>query len=286
MNRALMLLCLVWGFNWIVMKEAAQFFPPVIFVAGRFIIGAAILLVITYWMKIPLPQRKDRPWIILTGILQIAFNNVAVQIGMQSLGAGFAAVLNYSSPVWVAILAHFFLAETLTGRKVLGIILSMVGLVTLLNISGEGSLGAILITLVGAFAWAVSSIIIKRKLKDCDMIQYTTWQMVAGAVSLTPYALWFEQGNIVWNWLAAGCLLYNGVLASALGFMLWSYILAGTEAGKAAISVLAVPVIGVLLGVILLGEPLHLSSAAGMLLILCGIALVNMNRKPEKAAAG
>lgn len=285
MNKALSVLCVIWGLNWVVMKEANQFFPPVLFVTYRFVLGAVVLLVLTWLMKIPIPQRGYWKWIILSGVLQIAANNAAVQIGMQSLGAGFAAVLNYSMPLWVAIMAHFFLEERLTKRKAAGIILSMAGLVTLLNVSGNGGWEAIFLTLAGAVAWAVSSIIIKLKLQDCNMLQYTTWQMVAGAVVLAAYTSLFEQGSIQWGWPAAGCLLYNGVLASALAFFLWSYILSHMEAGKASISLLAVPIIGVLAGMILLQEPMHWNTAMGMVLILGGIVLVTTQKKLAKEAA-
>lgn len=113
------------------------------------------------------------------------------------------------------------------------------------------------------------------------MLQYTTWQMVTGAIVLAVYTALFEPGTVEWSWLAVGCLLYNGVLASALAFFLWSYILANTEAGKASISILAVPVIGVLSGVVLLNEPLYWNTALGMALILCGILLVNIQKKPK-----
>lgn len=242
------------------------------------------MLIVTQLMKVPAPQRKDWPWIIISGVLQIALANVSVQVGMKSLGAGFAAVLNYSMPLWVAILAHFLLDEKFTRRKATGLTLSMFGLAILLNISGTGSWWAIFLTLAGAFAWAVSSIIIKLKLQECNMLQYTTWQMVAGTAVMAMYAAVFEQGGVQWSWPAVECLAYNGVLASAVAFMLWSYILANTEAGKASISIFAVPVIGVVSGVILLNEPLYWSTAVGMALILSGIFLVISQGKPVNEA--
>lgn len=282
MTMALSVLCIIWGLNWVVMKQANQFFPPVLFVAYRFILGATVLLIINYLKNEPVPHRKDWLWIVISGVLQIAISNVAVQIAMRHLGAGFAAVLFYSMPLWVAIMAHFLLNEKLTKRKAAGIILSMFGLVTLLNISGEGSWWAIFLAVAGAAAWACSSIIIKLKLQDCNTLQYTTWQMAAGAIALIMYTALFEQGSVQWSWLAVGCLLYNGVLASALAFLLWSYILANTEAGKASISVLVVPIVGVLAGVVLLSEPMYWNTAIGMTLILSGIMLVNYNKSASK----
>lgn len=275
MNWQLALLCFIWGLNWVVMKQANMVFPPVLFTTYRFILGSGILLSIVYFKKIPTPRREEWKWVILVGILQIAFFNTAVQIGMQFLTAGFSSVLSYSMPLWVAIMAHFLLGERLTKRKMLGVAMGMVGLVALMNVSGGGAWWAIILTLAGAVAWALSSIIIKLKLQHCDVLQYTTWQMVSGAVVLSIYSALFEGGTIQWGWQAVGYLLYNGILASAMAFLLWTYILANTEAGKASISVLVIPIIGVVAGVILLKEPLYWNTIVGMGLILCGIWLVN-----------
>ena len=273
------MLYFIWGLNWVVMKAANQFFPPVLFVTYRFVLGAAVLLAVCAWLRIPLPPRKYWSWIALTGVLQVAANNVAAQLGMQTLGAGLVAVLNYSMPVWVAILAHFFLQEHLTPRKVLGIGMSMGGLFVLLQIDTYGSLYGILLTLSGAFAWAVAAILIKLKLQGCDMLQYTTWQLTAGAALLVLYSVFAEQGPVTWNAAAVECLLYNGILASAFAFFLWSYILGHMEAGKAAVAILAVPVVGVICGVFFLQEELSWNTALGMLLILAGILLVVMQRR-------
>lgn len=276
MNVAIAILCLIWGLNWVVMKQANQIFPPVLFTTFRFILGAGTLLGLTYVKKIPVPRREDWKWIIVGGILQTAFFNAAVQIGMEFLGAGFSSVLSYSMPFWVAIMAHFLLAEKLTKRKMAGIVTGLIGLVALLNVDGGGGAWwAILLTLAGAVAWAFSSVLVKLKLQHCDILQYTTWQMVAGAMVLALYSTVFEHGSVQWGWEAAACLLYNGVLASALAYFLWTYILSNTEAGKASISILSIPIIGVLAGVLFLKESLYWNTIAGMSLIIGGIWLVN-----------
>ncbi|WP_308592083.1 EamA family transporter [uncultured Megasphaera sp.] len=279
MLRVLFLIYAIWGFNWVVMKEANLFFPPVTFSAWRFTVGALVLFLFNAWLHLPVPPRRYWPWIVVTGILQIAFNNAAIQVGMVSLGAGLVAVLNYSMPVWMALLAHFFLGEHLTRRKVLGIAVSMVGMCLLMNVGSGGDVGSILLTLSGAVAWAAAGIIIKiqdrrMKKKDCSLIQYTTWQMVVGAAALWIYTAVTGTGTVQWTAMAAGCLLYNGVLASALVFFLWNYLLTRIEAAKAGIAVLGVPVVGVLCGVLFLHEALTLVSAAGMIMILAGIVCI------------
>lgn len=287
MIKALLLLYAVWGFNWVVMKVASFYFPPVTFSCYRFLSGAAVLLLFNLWMRLPVPPRRYWKWIIITGILQIAVNNTAIQMGMDSLSAGLVAVLNYSMPVWVAILAHFFLHERLTLRKIGGITIAITGLCILMNIDSNGNLYGIALCIGGSIAWAVAGVIIKyqdlkMEKKDCTMIQYTTWQMVAGALFLFIFTLCIDQDPVQWNATAAACLAYNGILASALAFFLWNYILIRMEAGKASIAVLGVPIVGVLSGIVCLGETLRWNTALGMVLIMAGILLIVVQRTPIK----
>lgn len=287
MAKALFILYLIWGFNWVVMKEATLFFPPVLFSCYRFVIGAVVLIGITLWCRMPLPPKRYWPWIIATGLLQIAVNNAAIQIGVTSLGAGLVAVVNYSMPVWMSILAYFILHETLTKRKILGIVLSMVGMYVLMDVEIVGDITGLLLTIGGAIAWAIAAVIVKyqdkvmhrqQQKEPCTMIQYTTWQIAAGALFLWVYAMLFEQGLVTWTPMAVSCLAYNGVLASALAFFLWNYILTKMEASKAGVASLGVPVVGVICNVIFMHEAVHWNTAVGMVLILAGIFLIVAQR--------
>lgn len=278
MLRALAAIWLIWGLNWVVMKTANTYFPPILFVTWRFTSGALILLAVAYWRKIPLPDAKTLPWIILTGILIMNLNNIAAQIGMQSISAGMAAVLNYTTPLWTVILAHFALNEKLTRLKFFGLFLSMLGLYVLMGLQGVDDLSAAFIIILGAIIMAVSNIIVKLKLSKQNMIQLTTWQMVFGALSLIIYSSLVPQGEITWGVPAVLCVIYNGALASALAFFLWNYVLTHIEAGKASIATLVAPVVGVLGGVVFLGEPLTVQIILGMLLIFAGILIAVSKR--------
>jgi len=279
MLRALAAIWLIWGLNWVIMKTANTYFPPILFVTWRFGSGALILLAIAYWRKIPLPDAKFLPWIILTGVLQLTLNNVAAQVGMQSISAGMAAVLNYTAPLWTAILAHFALNERLTRTKLFGVLLAMVGLYVLMGVQGVDDLNAAFIIIAGAMVMAVSNIVVKLRLTKCDMVQLTTWQMVFGALTLVLYSTLVPQGEINWCLPAVLCVLYNGALASALAFFLWNYVLTHIEASSASIATLVAPVVGVLGGVVFLGEPLTIYIVAGIALIFAGILIVVRKRR-------
>lgn len=279
MLRALAAIWLIWGLNWVVMKTANTYFPPVLFVTWRFGSGALVLLTIALWRKIPLPDAKFLPWIILTGLLQLTLNNVTAQIGMQTISAGMAAVLNYTAPLWTAILAHFALNERLTRLKLFGVLMAIVGMYVLMGLQGVADLTSAFIILAGAVCMACSNIVVKLRLTKCDMVQLTTWQMIFGALALIIYTSLFPQGEINWCLPAILCVIYNGALASALAFFLWNYVLTHIEASTASIATLLAPVVGVLAGVAILDEPFTAYIVIGIALVFAGIFIVVRRKK-------
>lgn len=279
MAKALCLIYLIWGMNWVVMKTANTFFPPITFVAYRFLFGALVLLSVWFWLHLPLPKKKYWPWIFLTGILQMGLNNIAAQTSMLTLGAGMVSVLNYSMPVFAAVMAHFLLGERLTWRKGAGIVLAIAGMAVLMDVHAGGDVTAICIGLLSAVFWGLASIFVKLKLSDVNPISLTTWQMVCASLSLLAYTAIVPQGEVVWNTESVLCLIYNGVLASALAFFLWSWILQHIEVSKASVAVLAVPVVGVVGGILCLGEPMTLHIFFGMLMIMAGIYIVVTHKR-------
>ena len=137
--RALILLCLIWGFNFVVMKTANFYFSPELFVTYRFGLGAIVLLAVAWFSKIPLPPKKLWGWIFLSAAFQISVGSMLCQYSFKFLPAGLVSMLNYTMPVWVSILAYFFLSEKLTQKKIFGIILSIVGIGVLMNVNVSGS---------------------------------------------------------------------------------------------------------------------------------------------------
>lgn len=283
MAKALCLIYLIWGMNWVVMKTANTFFPPITFVAYRFLFGALVLLSVWFWLHLPLPKKKYWPWIFLTGILQMGLDNIAAQTSMLTLGAGMVSVLNYSMPVFAAVMAHFLLGERLSWRKGVGIVLAIAGMAVLMDVHAGGDVTAICIGLLSAVFWGLASIFVKLKLSDVNPISLTTWQMVCASLSLLAYTAIVPQGEVVWNTESVLCLIYNGVLASALAFFLWSWILQHIEVSKASVAVLAVPVVGVVGGILCLGEPMTLHIFFGMLMIMAGIYIVVTNKRPSQS---
>ena len=270
----LLLLYAIWGFNWVVMRIANDYFPPLYFSTCRFIIGAGVLLLICALRGRLIPPRKYWKWLIISGFFCMGVNMGMVQVCTKYIGAGLTAVLDYTQSIFVCILAAIFLGEPFTRRKLLGIILSFAGLLIVTGAEKPEHLWAVLLALGAAAIWAVSSLIVKWKLSDCDMLQVTGWQMAFGAGSLALSCVLFSQTPVPLTPLSFLALLYNGLVASALAWLLFNYVLIHMDAGKTSIAVMAIPAVGVLSGIIVLGEPMTPLIACGMLILLLGILIV------------
>ncbi|MCM3601050.1 DMT family transporter [Robertmurraya korlensis] len=276
MNGMMLFLCIIWGFNFVIMKMGNDVFPPVLFAAYRFLLGAIVLFGLTWFKKIPLPSKRELKWYILCGFLQTTYFNIAIQISLNYINAGLTAVLTYSMPLFLSFLAHYFIpGEKLTVTKTGGILIGILGLFLAMDIHFGGIIWAPILALSSAITWALSSLIFKKKLQGCDSIQFTTWQMGAGAMGLFLYSFSFEHGESHWSLMAIVYLLYSGILASALAFVIWSNILSKMEASKASISLLIVPLVGTLSGFLFLKEDLNPITLIGIILTLTGVWVVN-----------
>lgn len=279
LNLLIVVLCLVWGFNFVVMKSANGVFMPITFAAYRFLVGAAVLFGVVMFKRIPLPAPSQLKWYVLCGILQTTYFNLAIQVSLNYVSAGLVSVLTYSMPLFLNLMVHFAIVEErLTARRFAGIIVGMLGLFLAMNVTTiDGSIWALVLALSSAVAWAISNLIIKTKLSGCDKFQFTAWQMLIGAVLLAIFGIGFEGLQAQWSLQAVGYVLFSGIIASAFAFVLWTYILSKIQAGKAAIYLLMVPVVGIVSSYLFLGETLAPISLVGVALVLSGIGIVNWN---------
>lgn len=271
MIKYLIPIWLIWGCNWVVMKVALNYFTPPQFVEWRFALGTLVLLVYIIYKKLPMVDLKFVPWIAGSGIFMISMNNLLVQHSMLELGAGMAAVLNYSMPVWVLIPAHYILKESITPRKIISILLSLSGLSVLLGVSTDISWSALCLAILSAWSWGLGTVIVKAKLTKCPPMQLTCGQMAAGALFMILYNMGSDAPPVDWNIYSLLCILYNAVLASALCFLLWSYVLQNMEASKAGTAVLVAPAVSVLAGIVFLDESFSTSTVIGLLLVAIGV---------------
>ncbi|MEA5115410.1 MAG: EamA family transporter [Geobacteraceae bacterium] len=289
----LILLALIWGYNWVIMKIALRDCGPFTFSALRSMLGAlALFPLLPFKGGIAAPP-KAIPAIILLGLFQTAGFLGFTFWALVEGGAGKTAVLVYTMPFWVLILARLFLGERIRPLQWPAILLSFAGLSMIFEPwHARGSLFPEVLAVMAGIFWAAAVVIAKRLLKkdEIPLLQLTAWQMLFGAIPLVIVALIVPEVPINWSPSFIASLLYNVIPGNAIAWLLWLYILEKLPAGAAGMGSMAIPLVGVISARLQLGERPGPIEAAGMLLI--GIALLILSvyallaNKLPKSGAG
>jgi drug/metabolite transporter (DMT)-like permease len=278
---ALAALALLWGYNWVVMKIAVQYAPPIEFAALRLLLGSAVLFAALLILRKPLRPQRLLPffWI---GVFQsggfVALATWAVLIS----GAGKVAVLSYTMPLWVAIAGWPLLGERLHALQIVALGIALAGIVLILDVGqARTSLFADGLALLGGLSWAAGVIISKRVQREgsVDVLNLTTWQMFFGGVLVGIAALAVPEHATHWTAAYAGALAYNVIAASAAAYFLWVYVLQHLPARDASMGTLANPVVGIVAAWLQLGEMPSTSEAIGMGLVVAALAALALQQQ-------
>ena len=275
---ALALLSLIWGYNWVVMKQVIQYVDPFDFSAIRTVLGAATLFVVLLVLRRPLGLQQVRQ-VALLGMLQTGAFTALIQWALVAGGAGKTAVLVYTMPFWVVPMAWFVLGERVRGMQWAANAIAACGLVLVLEpLAMGGSAFSNLLAVAGGVTWAVASVQAKRmrRAHDFDLLSLTAWQMLFGALALCALALLHPSRPIDPTPYFWGALVFNAVLATGLAWLLWLFVLQRLSTGVAGLSALGIPMVGALAGWIELGERPTPAEFAGMTLIVGALALVSL----------
>ncbi|MDE2482644.1 MAG: DMT family transporter [bacterium] len=277
---ALVVLAFIWGYNWVVMKVAVESASPFVFAALRTFGGGIALALVALALRKPLRPQFPAAffWI---GIFQTAAFVGLVTFAVVTAGAGQVAMLAYTMPLWVSLIAWPVLGERINVPQGAAIFVAFAGVACMVGPLRGIGLAEILAVLAG-LAWAVGIILTKmlQRRAAVDLYGLTMWQMLFGGAALVVVALVVPSHPTVWNAPFAFAVAYNVLLATALAYALWIFILDALPARDASMGTLANPVVGVLAAWAQLGEAPTRLSATGMLLIVVGlVALTLVDRR-------
>jgi drug/metabolite transporter (DMT)-like permease len=215
----------------------------------------------------------------LLALLNITSWNMLVAFGVAMIPSGRAAILAYTMPVWAVPLSVWLLAERITPRKLAGLSLGLGGLALLLGESflslGAAPLGSLLV-LGAAVSWALGTVLQKRFPVNMPVGPYTAWIMLLGGVPIFAGALLSEDFDQLKNvgvtaWLGTA---YNVVIAFAFAHWAWIKIATSVPVSVFSISMLLIPVVGVLCGMLFLGERPTWAEYAALALVLAALLTV------------
>ncbi|MUV37219.1 putative cystine transporter YijE [Lentibacillus sp. JNUCC-1] len=282
---AILIVTLLWGYAWVLMKQALDYMGPFTFSAFRFATGSITLLIVIWIRKTGLPPKQYWKHLTLVGLLQTSIVFLLVMYGLKFVDAGKSSVLLYSMPVWSSFLAAKFLNEKMSPGKVTGLLAGMIGIITIVGWDSiftdnlQAVFGELLI-IVAAFSWGMSNVYYRRHLQNLPQLQVNTWQMTCGTIGIIIAALVMEWGEpIVLNTPSIYYIMFTGVFASALCFTVWFLILSLIDMVTATISTLLVPIFGLLFSSIILNETLTPGVITGSVLIIAGIIIAQLSAK-------
>lgn len=278
---ALVLITLIWSYNWIVMKQVLRFSGPFEFSALRYALGTVVLFGVLL-----LRRESLRP----PPLLQTALIGLAQTMGFQALaqyalvtgGAGKTALLAYTMPFWVVLFAWWLLNDRPSTRLWVGLGVAAIGLLLVLEPwQGTGGIESSMLAIAGGACWAIGVVLSKRLFQrgGVGALSLTAWQMLFGALGLIVIALLANEKPIEWSNFFIGALAYNAVLSSGLAWLMWSYVVNRLPTEIAGLASLVIPIAGIGFAWGLLGErPTPIGSAG---IVLIGVALGLVVFRPQ-----
>jgi drug/metabolite transporter (DMT)-like permease len=282
-------LTLAWGFNWTALKVALSQVPPWTFRSLCLGLGSVVLFLALRagGQRLVWPTGQwRRLW--LLALLNITCWNMLIAFGVGMIPSGRAATLAYTMPVWAVPLSVWLLGERITGARLLGLALGLGGLVLLLHESfaglGAAPLGSLLV-LGAALSWALGTVLQKRFPVSMPVGPYTAWIMLLGGVPIFIGALAFEDLRDLGRVEVPAALgtAYNVFIAFAFAHWAWIKIATSVPVSVFSISMLFIPVVGVLCGMLFLGERPSWAEYAALGLVIAALLTV---MRPRRAAPG
>lgn len=276
----LLSLSLLWGGSFLFIEFALQGFKPLTIVALRVSIAAIFLHGVLRYKKIKFPWNPKN-----LGLFAImgAINNVipfsSIVWGQQTIEAGRASILNSTVPLFTVVLAHWLLKnEKLTGAKLIGVALGFMGVLVLtgpsaFSIDTVNSVVGQIAILVAAVSYAFASIF-GKKLNHLDPLISAAGMLTASAVIMIPITLLLEPVALnTPTALSVAAIVFLGFACTALAYLLYFKILLQAGSSNLSLVTFLIPPSAMLMGVIFLNESITWQDAAGLCLILAGMAI-------------
>ena len=283
----LALLGLTWGINWPVIKIGLSGFSPWGFRLFGFTVGALTLMAVVKLAGRSRAVPSGMAWVhlFMSSLLNVVAFGVFSTFAMLTASTGRVAVVSYSFPVWACLLAWLVLGERLNRNAILGLALCLGGLIVLVYpVIGSHALVGLALALASAITWAIGTIYLKLFKIPGDAIATTAWQIAIAAVIILACTLVFEGipafGPVPTAALVA--VIFNGVVGSAISYLLWYHIVGHLSAATAALGSLAAPAIGVVTSMFMLGEVPTTMDVIGFGLIFA--AAMSVILQPRAAA--
>jgi drug/metabolite transporter (DMT)-like permease len=294
---SLSLAALFWSGNFVIGRAVSARIPPVGLAFWRWVIALVVLLVVAHRRLAADWPALRRAWRVLlpAGVLGVGCFNMLVYIGLHGTTATNGLLLQSACPAFIVGIAFAVGAGRATTRQVVGIVVSLLGVVVILTRGAPSTLAALrfargdLFVLAAVLAWAIYTLLLARRPPGVHPLSLLTFLVAIGVAWMAPfYALERTRGaRMAIDAPTVGSVLYVSLFASLGAYVLWNEGVARIGPSRAGVFIHLMPAFGSVLAVLLLGESFRAFHLAGIALILAGVWLASAAaRSPGRARAG
>ena len=275
----LLLLSAMWGSSFLFMKVAVQTIPVFTVVLGRIGLAAVLLTVYVYARGLRLPTSlADWKQLAILGFLRAALPITLFVWAGSQIDSNLSGILNSTTPLFTVIVAHFFTKdERLNGARLVGILVSMAGVVYLMGFEALQGLGSNIwgqVAVLGATCAYGFAGVYGRQSNRLPVAVSTAGFLLASTAMILPIALIVDQPwTLRPEWVAVGSVVALAVFNTAVAFIIWLQLLLRAGANNTSQVTFIIPFVSILLGVVVLGEQVGWHTAIGFGLILLGLAV-------------
>jgi O-acetylserine/cysteine efflux transporter len=275
------LLCAIWGGAFVGIKISTLDMPPIGSGAIRFGLTGVVLLLWALSQRVPMRYGPAEMRSLLVMTIMFFYINITAYVGTSWTTAGRATVFFYTQPLFLALLAPYFLpGDRLTSRKLCGLGLALCGIIALFfaKLSGraDSTLAGDIFVLSGALVSAFSGIATKRTAGRIHPVALICWQCWLSWPFLALMSWWLEAGRpFVFTGRAIAAILYLGLISAAFGFVAYAWLLQRNSAMRVTALTFLAPVFGVAYSWLFFSEVFTPLQLLGVLGVCIGVYVVN-----------
>ena len=280
---------LIWSGNFIIARGVIKSIPPVTLAFYRWLSATVIILPFAWkYFIAELKIVKQGSWFLfLAAVTGVSMFNTFVYIaGHYSTAINMAILGTCSSPIMSVILARIFLKEKITSLRIFGMIVCIVGILLLLSKGHLENLLSFRFTkgdwwvLAAAFTFAIYNTSVKKKPKEMNPANFLFVIFLIGTIILLPFYIYElkEKGGIAINPSNLGAIIYLGLGASVICFLIWNKAIGALGTGRTALFGNLIPVFSTIEAVLLLNEKITSVHIISFILVVAGLIIANMRK--------
>jgi drug/metabolite transporter (DMT)-like permease len=279
-DASLVLMALIWGMNFSVVKFGTTLIDPLAYNGARVSLAAVILLVIMALSRAPLPPKGTIAALLGLGVLGNGVYQYFFVEGIARTSASDAALVVAASPAFIAIVGRMRGVERVSRKGIAGIALSVVGIALVVvgttgGVSGTSSFVGDLLVLGGSLGWAIYTVLLKPYTARVSGVHLSAFTMLGGAVSLLIFT-WPTVWHAQWSTVSASgwaAIVYSGVFSLVVAYFFWYRGVRVLGPTRAAMYSNLQPIIAVLVAWLMLGETPTAWQGVGTVSIMTGLLL-------------